>query len=767
MHHLFKQSVANPTMLTGARRQFLFNVLYAYGATVGALLSNEALLEEEWWERGELYRLLSPLAFTMEFIAHPLGGKQLIKSQVEKTKTAPDDAEHADVGLFGTFMLVLIDDVLKPVMVLNRILTSGRLGSRDNPDIRLLERSVLKQDMVASTIMLMYEEMGNGVADGNILVASRPWQAFIDVWQNFKGDGFESLVSKCGDAAIRLEGLSPFKLLYPTTQYLASLAKNVFNTTDGHESTSRATTESEFSKSRLERILDFLFLWTLILVTGLENAREKKIVYLEAAKSNNLDCLTDYQHYVEQRTYQQFVLQLRLFADSNGIKYAIDLCSAIWRSDEKVSLNEKVNGATCAAGLTTLLITAKTFCFDDEDLPLSPILDGTFEITENYIALVRATVDVVRAYPEDYLNHLPIDNLKLLSKLIKVSLDGPARAVENLDRKIGKDPELLGKGFQAVECLLAIHVTAPHIEGFPESLNFLREPVGAASTYINSLWKLVNDMSDLELSNRTKVPVEVYVRVMEAGGRAIQAACKVSLLGLTSPGCSELFALHNEMLSAEKLDSLGIANVLYWHIAMPQLAWQGYTVYCSPAAVHFKIPDFFVVRSALVLQLLQVMSHVTEGMEAHLKVLATSPLYKGSYFIDTWAGVCCNMLPKIAVGSEPGLNRVTSFVEAVAEIDASDGAPEAVRDLTSLVEDLEKVKAQDDLKDKILVNRAKALSYLQCTNLECTTLLCSLWETKKPMVCSGCKCVRYCSEKCQKIDWKAHKRACRLIAATS
>ena len=114
--------------------------------------------------------------------------------------------EHGPVDTFGPFIDSIVVNVVKPVMILNRLLTSGRLATRMNPDMRLLEKSVLKQDMVVSTVMLMCEEICNGVMQGYVVVSSLPWRTFTDVWQNFNnGAGFESFVSACGDAAIRIE----------------------------------------------------------------------------------------------------------------------------------------------------------------------------------------------------------------------------------------------------------------------------------------------------------------------------------------------------------------------------------------------------------------------------------------------------------------------------------------------------------------------------------------------------------------------------------
>ena len=42
----------------------------------------------------------------------------------------------------------------------------------------------------------------------------------------------------------------------------------------------------------------------------------------------------------------------------------------------------------------------------------------------------------------------------------------------------------------------------------------------------------------------------------------------------------------------------------------------------------------------------------------------------------------------------------------------------------------------------------------KCDWYQCSKILTSL------NACSGCKCVYYCSKKCQKRDWKQHKMKC-------
>jgi MYND finger len=68
-----------------------------------------------------------------------------------------------------------------------------------------------------------------------------------------------------------------------------------------------------------------------------------------------------------------------------------------------------------------------------------------------------------------------------------------------------------------------------------------------------------------------------------------------------------------------------------------------------------------------------------------------------------------------------------------------------------------------ELQKKRAVARAYAMAMLQCGNVGCHAMLL---PEQKSKLCSGCKVVRYCSEKCLKADWKKnHKIACKAIAA--
>jgi hypothetical protein len=55
-----------------------------------------------------------------------------------------------------------------------------------------------------------------------------------------------------------------------------------------------------------------------------------------------------------------------------------------------------------------------------------------------------------------------------------------------------------------------------------------------------------------------------------------------------------------------------------------------------------------------------------------------------------------------------------------------------------------------------------------CEDMECAALV-ALAVKGRPSVCGGCKCVWYCSPKCQAAHWGVHKHVCgrlrRALAA--
>ena len=58
------------------------------------------------------------------------------------------------------------------------------------------------------------------------------------------------------------------------------------------------------------------------------------------------------------------------------------------------------------------------------------------------------------------------------------------------------------------------------------------------------------------------------------------------------------------------------------------------------------------------------------------------------------------------------------------------------------------------------------LCSIECGGPQCTHN--SIESGKKLMACSACRCVRYCSKKCQKSHWKAgHKHVCDSIATAT
>lgn len=64
------------------------------------------------------------------------------------------------------------------------------------------------------------------------------------------------------------------------------------------------------------------------------------------------------------------------------------------------------------------------------------------------------------------------------------------------------------------------------------------------------------------------------------------------------------------------------------------------------------------------------------------------------------------------------------------------------------------------------LNDASGLKCMKiCDNAKCNKYQCKdKHKFQKLKLCKMCKIVRYCSKKCQKIDWSNHKRKCKELA---
>ena len=88
---------------------------------------------------------------------------------------------------------------------------------------------------------------------------------------------------------------------------------------------------------------------------------------------------------------------------------------------------------------------------------------------------------------------------------------------------------------------------------------------------------------------------------------------------------------------------------------------------------------------------------------------------------------------------------------------------ETKKNLETLVKRLETAGDQDGYVERE-VARADALHVLPCSRLGCGTMRQYGEERIPAKLCAQCQCVRYCSGKCQKKDWKEHKVVCKLLA---
>jgi hypothetical protein len=68
-------------------------------------------------------------------------------------------------------------------------------------------------------------------------------------------------------------------------------------------------------------------------------------------------------------------------------------------------------------------------------------------------------------------------------------------------------------------------------------------------------------------------------------------------------------------------------------------------------------------------------------------------------------------------------------------------------------------------RDEMAVRCARALALRSCANTRCTNMRGPSEGTLRGRRCGGCGVVRYCNEACSRADWRAHRRACRLLQA--
>ena len=258
--------------------------------------------------------------------------------------------------------------------------------------------------------------------------------------------------------------------------------------------------------------------------------------------------------------------------------------------------------------------------------------------------------------------------------------------------------------------------------------------------------------------------------VFQAGAKTMQNACKASLATFTSPTL-ELFrncypVAHWEQSS---IDNFAVSPV-YYSLTYPHFAL-GMTLDCLTSVLlhhmanrHLRpsIDDLEEQGIALVLQMLHVIANLPTEMEAVFGTVLKEPRCLVFDYWQGWVEACVQFLPVVATELEPGLERLLRLVSMRVKSRGKFQELESFVDpLSKLITDLKKADPNNEV---VLRKRAQVLSHLQCANLNCITPICP-WDKNKSKLCAGCKLVHYCSAKCQKADWKGHKKACKLIAA--
>ena len=761
MYRLYKEDVANPVLFTPQRRASYSSVVHVYSTAASVLLKKSSIFKEGDWKRGELYRLFSPLSFTMDFVTHPLGLAPSLQDGAKRAKQAAKKGNTDEVNMHGLVLRTFID-MVKPVMMLNRVLTFDLLTVQDFPDIQLLLKSVLKKEMVVKTITVLCQIIGDGAAGGYVSKGSLPWRLFLEAWHEFYGEGCTELLDACADAAMTMGIQSAVHLLLFAIEDLETQIQDGIERqrNSGAEPTAKGFVEL------FKPILHFTFLWSSTITFGLKRNRQE-------TNSNALDlppesrpspmdlcriisgCLNT-TTISNQKPSQKVISLLKAAKTLEKIETTRDTCSKVAKWPGNGLSGDGLSAATMVASLSSLILAIRSFPMKGQDTTLEDILYETNVVTEAFMVLVDQVFQTLEESPEECLNPMLLNRFKVFSKAFSCSLD-LARYAFALEVKGNAD--MIVPCFKALECLFTTRgklqgSTLCKMAGYQETFLTM---LAAIEGYDYILTLFIDCL--LPRLKRNNLEIDDQLRVKSAGLKFVQAACKTSMLAM-----KDLYWDHIRVvdmnLESPKMD-INIGRTVCMKITSSHRALLVFSR-CRPTdriegAEDPEVLQFDNICTALLLQMLKGMDHFIEKMEPYLSGAFLSRIMHFSELVE----LCQKLLPRVALGPEPGLDRLISFAVIVGEPYGGSQTPD---DIVNLIEELKSKKINSAEKNEILTRRAKALSHLQCANLDCTSVMCP-WESRKPRVCSACKMARYCSEECQKGDWKAHKRGCRLIAA--
>lgn len=117
----------------------------------------------------------------------------------------------------------------------------------------------------------------------------------------------------------------------------------------------------------------------------------------------------------------------------------------------------------------------------------------------------------------------------------------------------------------------------------------------------------------------------------------------------------------------------------------------------------------------------------------------------------------------VALVQEPTIKSRQGFAVFYQIKEIPDGAPHGVGHVQKVMwEMLEDVMTKDQNLPGIALCVSGNIEEFRNPDLRCAT--CQIMPTGKTRfdLCKGCKCIRYCSRKCQKAHWKSHKVMCLL-----